>query len=81
MKKILALLLSAVLVLSITGCSFIPGVRAGGNTFRVGYAKAEIMPDADLDGDGAVDPIALGGYGNTDLRKADYSLSEEWDTI
>lgn len=81
LKKLLLLLYILAFSVSIFGCSVAPSVDAETGEFQVGYAIRDMMPNADLDQDGAIDPIPLGGYGNTIHRLADYSLSEEWDTL
>lgn len=67
MKKIICMLLVAMLTLSLFGCAKTDGKPAAENqeatsgekTFRVGYARLDITPE---------EPLPLGGFGNTDKR-------------
>ena len=69
MKKIISLILAAVLLLSLAACgAAAPAGEGGGETagaatenggFRVGYAKADITPEG---------AVAMGGYGKTENR-------------
>ena len=81
MKKTILFVLLIAFSLSVFGCSVAPEVDAETGVFQVGYAIREMMPAADLDGDGAVDRLPLGGYGNTAHRLADYSLIEDHDVL
>ena len=66
MKKIVSLLLAAVLLLGLCACGAAAPAGEGGETtaaagsgFRVGYSKADITPEG---------PVAMGGYGKADQR-------------
>lgn len=80
-KRVFLFLYILAFSVSVFGCSVAPSVDAETGEFQVGYAIRDMMPNADLDKDGAIDPIPLGGYGNSAARLADYSLCEEWDTL
>ena len=67
MKKIVSILLIAVLLLGLCACGAASGAEGGAaettaaasGGFRVGYGKADITPDG---------PVAMGGYGKADQR-------------
>ena len=65
MKKVLSVILAAVMMLTLIACGSAGGSGAPATTeapkpFRVGYARENITPDV---------PTGLAGYGNTEDRK------------
>jgi len=79
MKKLIALILTFVLVLGLVACGNSGSGTAGNNattegpagSFRVGYGKENITPDGQ---------VGLGGYGRSDQRLSTGILSYLWVT-
>lgn len=65
MKKIISLLLAAVMLLGLCACAQ-SGTSAGKSAFRVGFGRANITPK---------DSVPLAGYGNTSQRMSQGFLS------
>lgn len=73
MKKVWISAVCLVLIAALAVGVFVISGTAAQTTLRVGYAMVDIMPETN--------GLPLGGYGNTSERRADNSLSAEWDKL